>query len=65
VPGPQQTHLRIMHLQHVFIFKKKNGTTQYTFVANEIIQYYLNNDSNVYETLLDASRAIDVVNCVE
>ncbi len=46
-------------------FKKQHGTTQCTFVVNEIIQYYLNNDSNVYVTLLDASRAFDRVNYVK
>ena len=46
-------------------FKKKHGTTPCTFVVNEIIQYYLNNDSNVYVTLLDASKAFDRVNYVK
>lgn len=46
-------------------FKKKHGTIHCTFVVNEIIQYYLNNDSNVYVTLLDASRAFDRVNYVK
>ena len=45
--------------------KKKHGTTQCTFVVNEITQYYLNNDSNVYVTLLDASKAFDRVNYVK
>ncbi len=46
-------------------FKKKHGTTQCTFVVNEIIQYYLNNDSHVHMTLLDASSAFDRVNYVK
>ena len=43
-------------------FKKKHGTTQCSFVVNEIIKYYLNNDTNVNVTLLDASKAFDRVN---
>ena len=48
-----------------FGFKKSHGTTQCTFVVNEIIQYYQNNDTNVYVTLLDASQAFDRVNYVK
>jgi len=33
--------------------------------VNEVIQYYLNNNSNIYVTLLDASRAFDRVNYVK
>ncbi len=46
-------------------FKKKHSTTQCTFVVNEVIQYYLNNNSNIYVTLLDASRAFDRFNYVK
>ena len=46
-------------------FKKSHSTTQCTFVVNEIVQYYQNNDTNVYVTLLDASRAFDRVNFVK
>ncbi len=46
-------------------FKKKHSTTQCTFVVNEIIQYYMNNGSNVNAILLDASRAFDRVNYVK
>ena len=46
-------------------FKKKHGTTQCTFVVNEIVKYYMNNGSNVYVTLLDASKAFDRVNYVK
>ena len=44
---------------------RSNMAPYTTFVVNEIIQYYLNNDSNVYVTLLDASRAFDRVNYVK
>ena len=46
-------------------FKKHHSTTQCTFVLNEVIQYYLNNDSPVNVVLLDASRAFDRVNYVK
>ena len=46
-------------------FKKKHGTTQCTFVVTEIIKYYVNNDTNVYVTLLDASKAFDRVHYVK
>ena len=48
-----------------FGFKKSHSTSQCTFVVNETIQYYMNNDSNVYVTLLDASRAFDRVEYVK
>ena len=43
-------------------FKKGHSTVHCTFVVNEIIQYYNNNNSDVYSVLLDASRAFDRVN---
>ena len=46
-------------------FKKAHSTSQCTFVVNETIQYYMNNNSNVYTTLLDASRAFDRVEYVK
>ena len=46
-------------------FKKQHSTVNCTFVANEIIQYYLNNSTNVYAVLLDASKAFDRVNYVK
>ena len=47
-----------------FGFKAKSSTTQCTFVLQETIQYYLNNDSRVYCVLLDASQAFDRVQYV-
>ena len=46
-------------------FKKRHGTTQCTFVVNEVVQYYINNNSDVHVTLLDASEAFDRVNYVK
>ena len=64
IMGKLLDHLLLSKYHNVFNtsdlqygFKKKHGTVQCTFVVNEIIQYYMNNDSNVYVTLLDASRA--------
>ena len=48
-----------------FGFKKSHNTTQCTFVVNEIELCYQNNDTNVYVTLLDASRAFDGVNYIK
>ena len=48
-----------------FGFKKKHSTTQCTFVLNEVVQYYLNNDSDVYVMMLDCSKAFDRVHYVK
>ena len=48
-----------------FGFKKGHSTTQCSFVVNEVIQYYKNRNSNVYITMLDASKAFDKVNYVK
>ena len=48
-----------------FRFNKSHSTTQCIFVVNEIVQYYQINDSNVYVTLLNASKAFDRVNYVK
>ena len=47
-----------------FGFKQKHSTTQCSFVINEAIQYYQNNNSPVYCTMLDASKAFDRVNYI-
>ena len=48
-----------------FGFKKNHSTSQCTFVVNEVLQYYYNNGSNVYLTLLDASKAFDRVEYIK
>ena len=48
-----------------FGFKKQHSTNICTFVVNEVIQYYMNNKSQVYVSLLDASRAFDRVEYVK
>ena len=40
-------------------FENSHSTTQ--FVANEVVQYNVNNCSNVYMMQLDASQAFDCV----
>ena len=42
-------------------FKKKHSTNHCTFVVQEVIKYYSNNNSNVLTTLIDASKAFDRV----
>ncbi len=46
-------------------FKQKHSTNQCTFVVNEVIQYYMNNNTNVLVTLLDASKAFDRVEYIK
>ena len=48
-----------------FGFKPKHSTAQCVFVANEIIQHYVNFGSNVYAVMLDASKAFDRVEYVK
>jgi hypothetical protein len=65
-------HILLVKCSHVFTtskyqfgFKKSHSTSQCTFVVNETIQYYLNNNSHVFATLLDASKAFDRVGYVK
>ena len=48
-----------------FAYKEKSSTTQCTFVANEVINYYVSHKSNVYCVFLDASKAFDRVQFVK
>ena len=48
-----------------FGFRSNHSTSQSTFVLKEIVQYYTNNDSNVYCMLLDASKAFDHVHHIK
>ena len=45
-----------------FSFKTGASTTLCTGMIQETISYYINNDSNVYGLMLDASKAFDCVN---
>ncbi len=57
-----QKHKVQLHSSELqFSYKEKSSTTQCTFVADEVINYYCQNDSNVYMTFLDASKAFDRV----
>ena len=47
-----------------FGFKAGHSTTQCSFVAREVIEYYHNRETDVYVTLLDASKAFDRVEYV-
>ena len=44
-----------------FGFKAKRSTSMCTMLMKESIAYYINNDSSVYCTLLDATKAFDRV----
>ena len=44
-----------------FAYKKSFSTTLCTFLFKETIEYYINNESNVYVNLLDCSKAFDLV----
>jgi len=54
-----RVHLESSDLQ--FGFKQKSSTVQCSFLTQEIINYYCNNDGNLYSTFLDASKAFDRV----
>ena len=56
----QENVLLTSNLQ--FGFKPNCSTMQCTFVAQECIQYYTNNGSDVFACLLDASKAFDRIN---
>ena len=45
-----------------FSFKSGASTSMCTSMIQETISYYVNNDSNVYGLMLDASKAFDHVN---
>jgi hypothetical protein len=44
-----------------FAYKKKLSTTTCTLVMKEIIKYYMDNQSNVYSCLIDATKAFDKI----
>ena len=44
-----------------FGFTEKTSTTHFTFVVEEVINYYVKNGSSIYVTLLYASKAFDRV----
>ena len=48
-----------------FAYKEGSSTTQCTFVAKEVINYYVTNMSDVYCIFLDASKAFDRVHFVK
>ena len=50
------THLRGPS-EYQYGFKKSHYTSNCIFVVNEVIQYYLNNEINVFITVLDSSKA--------
>ena len=54
-----KVHLGSSDLQ--FGYNEKSSTAQCTFVVEEIVHYYRSNESNVYATFLDASKAFDRV----
>ena len=55
--------LRSCDLQ--FGFKPNHSTTQCTFVLKEVVQYYMNQDGNVYCLLLDTSKVFVNVHYVK
>ena len=48
-----------------FGFKRQRSTNMCTMVFKEAISYYVHNDSSVFCTLLDASKAFDRVEYVK
>ena len=59
-------HLDVLSTSNLqFGFKNGHSTTQCTFVLEEVINEYSNNDSLVYCVLLDASKAFDRLHYVK
>ena len=48
-----------------FGFKENSSPVVCSFVAQEVINHYINNNSNVYTVMLDASKAFDRVNFIK
>ena len=48
-----------------FGFKERSSPVACSFVVQEAINHYINNNSNVYTVLLDASKAFDRVNFIK
>ena len=48
-----------------FGLKEGHSTTQCTFAVKEVFQYCNNQNTNVYATLLDASKAFDRVHYIK
>jgi len=46
-------------------FKAKHSTSDWTFVPQNILEYYISNNSSMFLVLLDASRAFDLVQYVK
>ncbi len=42
-----------------YAFKKDHSTVMYTMVLKEVINYYLNNKSDVYTCFIDTTKAFD------
>jgi hypothetical protein len=59
----QYDFLKTSDLQ--FGFKKNSSTSMCTFVMEEVVNYYVQNKSNVYAVFLDASKAFDRVNFIK
>ena len=48
-----------------FSFKKESSTSLCTCIVQETVSYFVNNKTNVYGLLLDASKAFDRVNFIK
>ena len=48
-----------------FAYKKHCSTSQCTFVVEETVNYYINNNSDIHIVMLDASKAFDRVHYVK
>ena len=60
------THMNMLNSSHLqFGFKPNHSTTQCTFVAQDVVNYYVKHNSSVYCVLLDASQAFDRVQYVK
>ena len=62
---PSRSRVYLCPFRGQYGFKKKHSTNQCTFVVNEVLQYYANNNSNTLLTLIDASKAFDRVHYIK
>ena len=56
---------QLSSFSYQFGYKQSSSTTQCTFVVNESIKYYQNDNSDVYVVLLDATKDFDRVDFIQ
>ena len=47
--------------EYPFAYKREHSTIMRIFILDQILQYYLNNNTEVYYVFLDAAKAFDLI----